>query len=127
MVQILDAEVMEMWHNRYGTKYGSRKTEVDGILFDSRREASRYSELKMLERGKAITGLQLQPEFELQAGFRDNKGVWRRPITYKADFLYIEEGKTIVEDVKGMQTDVFKIKMKMFLKQYPTIDFRIVK
>lgn len=112
---------------RNGTKYGSRKTEVDGILFDSRREASRYSELKMLEQGKVITGLQLQPEFELQAGFRDSKGVWRRPITYKADFLYIEEGKVIVEDVKGMQTDVFKIKMKMFLKQYPTIDFRIVK
>ena len=110
-----------------GTKYGSSKTEVDGIVFDSRKESRRYEQLKLMEKAGEITGLQLQPVFELQEGFRDNKGVWRRPITYKADFLYIEEGKTIVEDVKGMQTDVFKIKMKMFLKQYPTIDFRIVK
>lgn len=109
------------------SKYGSSKTELDGITFDSRREANRYAELKMMERGKAISGLQLQPVFELQEAFVDNKGKKRRAITYKADFLYIEDGKTIVEDVKGMQTDVFKLKMKMFLKQYPTIDFRIVK
>ena len=50
-----------------------------------------------------------------------------RKIEYIADFQYIENGKTIVEDVKGMQTDVFKLKHKIFEKVYPNLELRIIK
>lgn len=99
------------------SKYHNRKTTIDGIKFDSAREAKRYSELKLLERGKKIKKLVLQPEFILQCGFKDGMGDKHRPITYRADFQYIdtENGFTVVEDVKGMKTEVYKIKKKMFL------------
>lgn len=115
-----------MWRN-YNSKYNARKKSVDGITFDSQREAMRYSELKMLKMAGEIKDLQLQPEFMLQESFIDNKGAKHRPIIYKADFMYMEGSQVVVEDVKGMETAVFKLKKKMFLKQYPGIDFRIIK
>ena len=81
-------------------KYRNRKTIVDGIKFDSKAEAKRYIELKLLQKNGLITNLQLQPRFELQPGYKNNKGENIRAITYKADFSYIENGKMIVEDVK---------------------------
>lgn len=107
-------------------KYRNKKTVIDGIRFDSKREAERYSELKLMEKANMISGLQLQPVFELQAKFKHN-GKTERAITYIADFQYVQNGKTVVEDVKGMKTDVFNIKRKMFLYKYPDIDFRIIK
>lgn len=100
-----------------GAKYRNKKTEVDGIKFDSIAEAKRYSELKFLEKAGKITDLKLQPKFELQEKYTIN-GRNIRAITYIADFQYIEDGKTIVEDVKGQATEVFKIKQKMFEKKY---------
>lgn len=100
-------------------KYGAKKTEVDGITFDSKSEAKRYQELKLLERGGAIQNLSLQPRFLLQEGFYDE---WEdkkvRAIEYVADFQYDENGITIVEDVKGMKTSDYKIKRKLFIKKY---------
>ena len=113
--------------NAAQNKYNARKTSIDGITFDSQREASRYEELKLMKLAGEIQELQLQPEFLLQEAFTDNKGKRRKAIIYKADFQYIEDGTVVVEDVKGVQTDVFKLKMKLFLKQYPGIDFRIIK
>lgn len=107
-------------------KYRNIKTVIDGIRFDSKREAERYSELKLMEKANMISGLQLQPVFELQAKFKHN-GKTERAITYIADFQYVQNGKTVVEDVKGMKTDVFNIKRKLFLYKYPDIDFRIIK
>lgn len=106
-------------------KYKNRKTELDGHLFDSKKEAERYAELKLLARAGVIQGLQLQPVFTLQNGFTDNKGHRHRPITYRADFCYQEDGALVVEDVKGFETDVFKIKKKLFMYKYPEIDFRV--
>ena len=101
------------------SKYNAKKTVVDGIEFDSIREAERYRELKLLERGKEIRNLVLQPRFLLQDKFVDKHGKTHRKIEYVADFLYIDkDGKAIVEDVKGVLTDVYKIKKKMFLKIY---------
>ena len=100
-------------------KYNAKKTVVDGIEFDSIREAERYRELKLLERGKEIRNLVLQPRFLLQDKFVDKHGKTHRKIEYVADFLYIDkDDNAIVEDVKGMLTAVYKLKKKMFLKIY---------
>lgn len=110
---------------RRRNKYNATKTEIDGYLFDSRAEARRYQELKLLERVGEIQDLQLQPRFVLQDKFQNPEHGAIRAIQYKADFKYIEKGETIIEDVKGMETPVFKIKRKLFLKRYPELRFRI--
>lgn len=71
-------------------KYRNRKTIVDGIKFDSKAEANRYIELRMLEKAGYIKQLRLQPRFVLQESYKNNKGETIRAITYKADFSYIE-------------------------------------
>lgn len=106
-------------------KYNAQKTEVDGIIFDSKKEAAEYQTLKLLERVGAIADLQLQPAFELQAAYVDNNGRKVKPIVYKADFAYTQEGRRIVVDVKGVQTPVFKLKAKMFREKYPELQLVI--
>lgn len=107
-------------------KYKNTKIVVDNIKFDSNLEATRYKELKLLERAGTITDLELQPRFLLQDSFKKNGRTFRK-IEYVADFKYIENGKTIVEDVKGLQTDVFKLKHKIFEKVYPDLTLKIIK
>lgn len=112
------------------TKYGNRKTEVDGVVFASRAESRRYQELRLLEQAGEVTDLKLQPKFELQPKFkRDGKTI--RAIMYSGDFAYTETstGKRVVEDIKGgkgTQTQVFLLKSKLLLFRFPEIDFRIV-
>jgi len=107
-------------------KYRNRKIVVDNIRFDSNLEATRYRQLKLLQRAKQISNLRLQVPFLLQEGFKKN-GKTHRKIEYIADFVYEENGQTIVEDVKGMQTDVFKLKHKIFEKVYPDLELKIIK
>lgn len=107
-------------------KYRNKKVIVDGKEFDSKKEGNRYKELRLLERAGEISNLELQPRFLLQDKFKKNGRTFRK-IEYVADFKYIENGKTIVEDVKGMQTDVFKLKHKIFEKVYPDLELRIIK
>ena len=107
-------------------KYRNKKVIVDGEEFDSKKEGNRYKELKLLLKAGKISNLELQPRFLLQDGFKKNGRTFRK-IEYIADFKYIENGKTIVEDVKGMQTDVFKLKHKIFEKTYPDLELRIIK
>lgn len=111
----------------YKTKYNAKKTVVDNIVFDSKAEANRYKELKFLEKRGQIKDLKLQPVFILQDKFTlKNKGY--SAIKYIADFEYIENNKIVVEDVKGIETPVFKLKMKLFLKKYgQNVIFKIVK
>jgi hypothetical protein len=106
-------------------KYHNKITTVDNIKFDSIAESQRYKELKLLLKAKKITNLELQPKFLLQVGFEKN-GIKHRPITYIADFMYDEDSKWIVEDVKGMLTDIYKLKKKLFLYLYPNVVFREV-
>ena len=99
-------------------KYGNKKTELDGILFDSKREAQRYAELKLMERAREIYDLQLQVPFVLIPVQKDEKGkVIERELKYIADFTYrdIKTGRLIVEDAKGVKTEVYKIKKKLML------------
>lgn len=107
-------------------KYRNKKVIVDDYIFDSVQESRRYKELKLLLREGEISNLELQPRFLLQDSFKKNGKTFRK-IEYVADFQYIEDGKTIVEDVKGMQTDVFKLKHKIFEKKYPDLTLKIVK
>ena len=105
-------------------KYNAQKTTVDGITFDSKKEAERYSILKLREKNGEISDLELQPKFILLEPFEVEhiqKGVKKfRGINYVADFKYNVDGweRPWVEDVKGMKTDIYKIKKKMFLSKY---------
>ena len=100
-------------------KYGARKTTIDGIKFDSKHEAERYAELKLLQRAGEIRDLQLQVPFELIPAQKRN-GKTIRECKYIADFAYFDKrtGETVVEDAKGMRTDVYKLKKKMMLWEY---------
>lgn len=125
------------------SKYGARKTVVDGITFDSKKEANRYRELKLLEKAGEICCLRLQVPFELiPAQYEEtgevytkgaNKGKPKRgkciekAVVYYADFVYQNMGSDrIVEDVKGMRTPVYIIKRKLFRWRYPDYEFREV-
>lgn len=101
------------------SKYRNEKVYLDGIKFDSNRECQRYIELKTMLNAGLIKDLELQKRFVLQDGY-EMQGKKIRPITYVADFVYfdIEKHKTVVEDVKGMRTDVYKMKKKMFEYRY---------
>lgn len=99
------------------SKYRAFKTTVGGITFDSGLEARRYTQLKILEAAGAIKNLILQPKFNLMDSFKYN-GKTIRAIIYIADFMYEEDGKIIVEDVKGMRTKDYIIKSKLFIKIY---------
>ena len=96
-------------------KYYAKKVTVDGITFDSKKEARRYSELLLLERAGKIQHLARQVQFELIGSQRINGKVVERPCTYKADFTYWENGKYVVEDTKGIKTKDYIIKRKLML------------
>lgn len=121
-------------------KYQNKKVTVDGITFDSKKEAARYAQLKLLERAGRITDLDLQKVFVLiPAQYEDsgeiytrgkNKGQPKRgkcieqAVTYKADFYYKQDGIEVVEDVKGYRDPAggayarYIIKRKMMLFFY---------
>jgi len=107
-------------------KYGNKEIIVNGIRFQSKKEANRYCELLLLQRAKIISNLKLQPRFLLQEGFKKNGKTYKK-IEYIADFQYVENGKVIIEDVKGYETEVFKIKHKLFEYKYPEFELRLVK
>lgn len=104
-----------MWRGR--SKYHASKTVVDGITFDSKREAYRYTVLKQMEQEGAIEGLRRQVRYELIPSF-DVNGRHYRPVFYVADFVYREDGHEVIEDVKGMRTDVYRLKSKLFARRY---------
>jgi len=94
------------------SKYGNRKVEIDGHTFDSAKEARRYGELKLLERGGYIDSLMMQVRYPL-------KVAEKLVCTYVADFVYLDHatGLKVVEDVKSDFTrklPVYRIKAKLF-------------
>ena len=108
----------KLFEEKRKTKYGANKALYDGIKFDSKKEAKRYSELKILEKSNKIKSLKLQVPFELQPKFKF-MGKTIRAINYVADFVYEDEkGNMIVEDSKGFRTPIYKLKKKMFEYKY---------
>lgn len=108
------------------TKYHSRKITRDGITFDSVKEYRRFCELSLLEKAGAITDLKRQVEFVLIPAQREPNTIGKRggvikgktlelAVKYVADFVYTENGKTIVEDTKGFKTKDYILKRKMML------------
>lgn len=109
-----------MFYKAYSAKkYGNRKAEVNGISFDSVKEANRYRELLLLERAGTIQNLELQRKFVLTPSQRGADGkVIERECSYIADFCYKENGVQIVEDTKGFRTKDYIIKRKLMLWIY---------
>lgn len=100
------------------SKYNSKKQSIDGVVFDSKKEAARFLILKNMVASGKIRNLVIQPEFILQESFV-YKGKSVRPIKYVSDFKYnLPSGEIVVEDVKGQKTQVYLLKRKMFLKIY---------
>ena len=95
------------------SKYHAQKTTVDGITFDSKKEAMRYQELRLLERAGEIKNLQLQVPYVLI-----EKSKHGRAIKYIADFVYEKKGQTVVEDCKGFRTDTYKLKKRLLAEKY---------
>ena len=95
-----------------GSKFNAKKTVVDGIQFDSAREAKRYTRLRALEDEGKIQHLRLQVPFELLPSFECD-GVKYRGMKYVADFVYHRGGKVVVEDCKGFKTPEYKLKKKL--------------
>ena len=109
------------------SKYGAKRTTVDGVAFASQGEARRYQELRTLERFGEIQNLTLQPSFEIHPAFVASDGKKHRAIKYIADFRYQDRGRDVVEDFKGVETAAFKLKSKMFQRLYPDIVFRVTR
>lgn len=116
-------------------KYRNIKTSYDGHLFDSKHEMRRYIELRLLERAKEISSLELQKVFPLiPAQYEESGEVYKKgakkglakpgrciekPVVYKADFVYKDKhGNTVVEDAKGVKTKEYIIKRKLMLWLY---------
>lgn len=114
-------------------KYHNRKSRINGIRFDSKKEACRYQELRLAEKAGVIKDLQRQVKFVLIPAQREkskevyqkgeNKGkpkpgkLIERECSYYADFVYIDTktGRIVVEDTKGMRTADYIIKRKLML------------
>lgn len=97
-------------------KYRNKKITIDGITFDSKKEANRWMELKLLERAGEISHLARQVKYELIPSQKIDGKVVERACSYVADFVYLENGKTVVEDTKGFKTPDYIIKRKLMLQ-----------
>lgn len=93
------------------SKFGNEKTNG----FDSKREARRYAELELLHKIGKISDLKCQVTFELLPRQKRDNGSTENPVSYRADFTYIDGGKLVVEDAKGHRTQDYIIKRKLML------------
>lgn len=111
------------------SKYNAKKVEIDGIKFDSKAEGEYYLHLKQQVAERQILGFERQKRMLLQEGF-NVEGVEGkiRPIFYVVDFIVTENDGTVTYiDVKGVETDVFKLKKKLFMKRYNTALLKVKK
>ena len=117
-----------------GPKYHNKIVTVDGIKFQSQKEAVRYQELRLLERAGVISDLRRQVKYILipvqraessetfkkgsKKGLPKPGKILEQECSYIADFVYLENGHTVVEDAKGMRTKEYVIKRKLMLMNY---------
>ena len=110
---------------RKAPKFKNRRTEIDGVKYDSCGEARRHQALKLMEKAGLISELSCQVAFILRPGV-ELFGKKKRALIYRADFSYIENGKKVIEDFKGRMTKEFIVKAHI-LKADFGIDIRITK
>lgn len=109
------------------SKYLNIKTTIDGIRFDSKKEANYYAQLKLLKLAGEVVNIEMQVKYELQPKFTDEAGNKHRPINYIADFVVTyKDGHVEVVDVKGMKTKDYLIKAKLLRYKYPELIFKEV-
>ena len=106
-------------------KYRNKRVEYEGIVFDSLKEKRRYCQLQLWEKHGIISDLRLQVPYELIPAIYEDvevqlktkvkikKKLVQRATTYVADFVYIKDGVTVVEDTKGFRTKEYELKKKM--------------
>jgi|SRR5882672_7728612 len=115
---------------RSTSKYLNKKVVIDGRTFDSKREALRWAGLRLMERAGVIHDLQCQVAFELAPPVRLGAVQRQKPaLRYVADFVYVDAargGVRVVEDVKGVVTEAFRIKLHL-MKSVHGIEVRLVK
>lgn len=91
-------------------KYRNKKTEIGGVKFDSKAEAARFVQLKRMEEAGMIHDLRRQVPFELAPAVRIAGKRMSPPLRYFADFVFVQDGKEVIEDVKGVVTEAYRIK-----------------
>lgn len=102
-------------------KYGAKKVKLDGITFDSKLEAARYTHLKELEAQGLISSIEIHPPYPCEVN-------GKKICLYKADFRYVNsEGNTVVEDTKGIETPMFRLKKKLVEALYPDTEILVIK
>ena len=102
-----NAEARQHQEDQPRTKYRNKKTQIGGRMFDSKLEAARYCELKRLQEGGIISGLQCQVPYKLEVN-------GNLVCTYRADFVYLDiDKRRVVEDAKGVRTKEYILKRKL--------------
>lgn len=107
-------------------KYHNQKCSYDGMTFDSKHERDRYCDLKLLQKAGVISDLRCQVPFRLvpeqrgpdtlgSRGGRRRGRVIEKAVDYVADFVYVKDGQTVVEDAKGVRTTDYIIKRKLMM------------
>ncbi len=120
----MDEDLRAAWRK---AKYRNEPIDLDGIRFASKREAKRYGELKLLQRAKMISKLELQPKFKLGTDvspilIRSRGYPNGRRAVYLADFRYLDHaGDTVIEDVKGIDNPLSRLKRAIVEAQYRVI------
>jgi hypothetical protein len=102
-------------------KFGAKRTVVDGQVFDSKKEADRWCELRALERAGKISHLERQPRFNFEVRGNPVKYDSGRQAYYKADFAYFDGEKRVIEDAKGFRTKEYKLKKALVEALFPAI------
>lgn len=116
-----------LWLGRLMSKYRAKKAVVDGLKFDSQREAARYGELRLMERAGQIRGLERQVPYELAPPVKYEGAARAKPaLRIVVDFRYWEQDTMVLEDLKGMVTREFEIKRHL-LKAVHKLDVRVTK
>lgn len=101
--------------NKYHAQPTTRVIDGETVRFDSRREAQRWDDLCWMQRAGKISDLRRQVRYELVPAQVKPDGKRTRPVEYVADFVYWMDGKTVVEDAKGVRTREYQIKKKLML------------
>lgn len=112
-------------YNPYSKYHTAQKEDrtLDGILFASKLEMTRYGQLKLLQNGEQIKRLELQPRFVIARGIQGHRTAY-----YVADFKYFDckTSTEVVEEVKGYETQIYRLKAHLFKLNYPEFDFRVL-